>query len=87
MRRRQLITALAAEALGTGLIVLVGTGAMIWDAMHDGALGVGGIALIFGLAVALAILLFARHSGAHCNPAVSLALYRAGHLPKQWLLP
>lgn len=81
------LPAVVAETLGTGLIVLVGTGAIAWDALHPGLLGTAGVALIFGLAVMLAITLFARYSGAHCNPVVSLALYWSGHLPKQRLLP
>ena len=45
------------------------------------------VSLIFGTAVMTAILLFARWSGAHINPAVTLALWRAGRLPSGSVMP
>ncbi len=62
------------EFLATYLLVFLGTGAVIWNDQTDGSIGQLGIAVAFGGAVALGILLFGRFSGAHMNPAVTIAL-------------
>lgn len=49
-------------------------------AERSGAYGNGGIALAFGLAVALAVAMFGSTSGAHINPAVSAGLALRGKL-------
>ena len=69
-----------AEAFGTFMLVLVGTGAIVLDARSGGALGAAGVSLAFGVIVTLMILLLARVSGAHINPAVSLGFWLAGRL-------
>ena len=69
---------LVAEALGTGMIVAGGCGsvcAMRYGGAAFGPLGVGGA---FGTAVALAIYATADISGAHLNPAVTIALATQG---------
>lgn len=64
--------ALVGEAVGTFVLVAAGGLAIALDA--DGAaLGPIGVALVFGLAVASMIIAFGPTSGAHFNPAVSLA--------------
>ncbi len=45
------------------------------------------ISSTFGFAVFIAILLFRNTSGAHINPAVSIAFYRTNHLEKKALIP
>lgn len=70
-----------AEAVGTFGLVLIGTGAIVLNDLWGGALGTVGIAVAFGGIVASMILLLGRHSGAHINPAVSLALVAAGRTP------
>ena len=64
---------LGAEALGTFALVFFGCGAIMVDA-DGGGLGQVGISLAFGLVVASAVLAFASVSGAHINPAVTVAL-------------
>jgi len=65
---------LLAEAIGTGLITLLGTGTVA-GAVYTGAhQGIWQIAATWGGAVALAAYSTAGISGAHLNPAVTLAL-------------
>jgi len=65
--------ALCAEALGTFALVFFGCGAAVIDA-RGGGLGHGGVALSFGLVIAIMIYATGPVSGAHFNPAVTLAL-------------
>jgi MIP family channel proteins len=78
------MSAAAAEFLGTALLVLIGPGAIML-AERSGAYGNGGIALAFGVAVAIAVLLFGARSGAHINPAVSTGLWLRGRLTTRTL--
>jgi len=67
-----LLKALLAEAIGTGLIVIFGCGSVC--ATLSGAYsGIWQVAAVWGLGVSLAIYCTAEASGAHLNPAVTLA--------------
>ena len=70
-----------AEFFGTALMVAGGCGSIALGASH------GVVSLSFGVAVTVAILIFQPISGAHINPAVSLAFFRTGHLEKEAVLP
>jgi glycerol uptake facilitator protein len=62
------------ETIGTFLIVLVGVGS-VHVAVLTGALsGLGQVAAVWGAGVCLAILVTAARSGAHLNPAITVAL-------------
>lgn len=64
---------LLAESLGTFVLIFAGTGAIIINEASGGAIGHAGIALTFGLVVLAMIYTFGDVSGAHLNPAVTVA--------------
>lgn len=65
---------LFAEALGTFLIVHLGCGVVCASLFHGAQTGLWQIAAAWSLAVALAIYTTASVSGAHLNPAVTVAM-------------
>ena len=64
---------LLAEGVGTLLLVAIGTGAIVLGA-ERGGWPPGVLPLAWGIAVTVAVQLFAPVSGAHLNPAVTCAL-------------
>jgi len=62
-----------AEFLGTFALVFAGTGAIIVNDVSNGAVTHPGIAITFGLVVMAMIYALGDLSGAHLNPAVSIA--------------
>ena len=69
---------LFAEFLGTFALVFAGTGAIVVNQVSAGSIGHAGIALTFGLIVLAMIYTFGDVSGAHFNPAVTVAFAAAG---------
>jgi glycerol uptake facilitator protein len=73
-----LVRRLLAEMVGTALLVLIGTGSVVAAlTLGEGALdyaGLGFIALAFAVVVAVVVYGFGPVSGAHINPAVTVAL-------------
>lgn len=63
-----------AEFMGTALMIFFGTGCVAALKVAGATFGLWEISIIWGLAVAMAIYLSAGVSGAHLNPAVSIAL-------------
>lgn len=84
---RALREALAAEALGTFALVFAGCGAIVADAASGGAVTHVGVSLVFGLVVLALIQAFGEVSGAHVNPAVTLAFWIAGRFPARRVAP
>ncbi|MBP7951757.1 MAG: aquaporin [Verrucomicrobiales bacterium] len=72
---------LLAESLGAFALVFAGTGAIIVNEASGGAIGHAGVALTFGLVVVAMIYTFGDVSGAHLNPAVTLAFAAAKRFP------
>ena len=75
MRKNTLGGELVAEMLGTAIIILFGTGVVAQVVTGDGANGDhDSIAWAWGIGVTLGVYTAARLSGAHLNPAVTIAL-------------
>ncbi len=63
-----------AEFIGTFALVFIGAGAVLVNGLTNGAVGVVGIALAHGLVLMTMIYSLAHISGAHFNPAVTIAM-------------
>lgn len=77
--RRRLLHRCLAEAAGTALLVGIGTGTIV-AAGNAGGIPQWMMAVAWFLAVLVPIVLFVRVSGAHLNPAVTLALASSGRI-------
>src|ERR1043165_3454964 len=76
-----------AELLGTFALVFFGAGAIVINQQMHGVITHVGIAITFGLAIMSMIYSFGEISGAHLNPAVSIAFSVSGRFPVTQLLP
>jgi len=70
-----------AEAFATFMLVFAGCGAVVVDATQGGTITHVGIALTFGLIVMTMIYAVGDTSGAHLNPAVTIAFWVSKRLP------
>src|SRR5688572_26966587 len=70
-----------AEIIGTFALVFCGTGAIVINQESAGAVTHVGIAITFGLIVAAMIYSIGDISGAHLNPAVTIAFWVARLFP------
>lgn len=76
-----------AEFLGTFALVFFGTGAIIVNEQTNGVITHPGIAVTFGLIVMLMIYTLGNISGAHLNPAVTMAFVLAKKSELKQVLP
>lgn len=72
---------LFAEVFGTFLLVLVAAGGGVVDAFSNGAIGRAAVVTAPGLMVLAIVLFMGTISGAHLNPAVSIAFAARGDFP------
>jgi aquaporin Z len=72
---------LFSELFGTFMLVTVGAGAPVVNAFTHGAIGRGAAVTAPGLTVMAIILFMGAVSGAHLNPAVSIAFAARGDFP------
>ena len=70
-----------AEAFATFALVFAGCGAIVLDSERDGSLGSTGIAAAFGLVIMAMVYATGHLSGAHINPAVTIAFSTTRHFP------
>lgn len=94
MDRQQLIAELVAEAFGTFVLMAFGLGVVAMVVLFGNNIpgevvhgGYTNITFGWGLAVMMAVYLTARVSGAHLNPAVTLALAIYRDFPWKKVLP
>ncbi len=75
------------ESQGTFFLVFAGTGAIIVNTITGGILGHTGVALVWGLIIIVLIYAIGDISGAHMNPAITIAFWAAKRLKGKEVLP
>src|SRR5687768_5259861 len=82
MPSRQLLPAwFVGEFLGTFLLVFFGCGSVATAVLTGAQVGIFQVAVVWGIGISTAIYLTASLSGAHLNPAVTIALAACNGFP------
>ncbi|WP_375058337.1 MIP/aquaporin family protein [Zobellella sp. DQSA1] len=76
-----------AEFIGTGLLIFFGAGCVAALVVADASFGLWEISISWGVGVAIAIYVAGGVSGAHINPAVTLALTLFRGFDKRKVIP
>jgi MIP family channel proteins len=72
-----------AEAIGTFVLVFAGCGAVMVSERFPGSIPLGGVPVVFGLAIGVMVYAVGHISGAHFNPAVTLGFASVGRISKK----
>ncbi len=76
-----------AEVLGTFILIFFGCGAIHAATVMGAQQGVWQVAIVWGMAVTLAIYVVGGISGAHINPAITVAMAIWRDFPRSHILP
>ena len=87
---REIINKMAAEFFGTFVLLFMGCGAIMMHTLYPEIVTTVSIPIVFGGVIAVMIYTFGHISGAHFNPAVTLAFSSIGsfpwrHVPFYWV--
>ncbi|MDN3681994.1 MIP/aquaporin family protein [Vibrio tapetis subsp. quintayensis] len=86
-RQHTLFGECLAEFIGTGLLIFFGVGCVAALVLTGAEFGQWEVSIVWGFGVAIAIYCTAGVSGAHINPAVTIALAAFHGFDKQKVLP
>src|SRR4051812_36561746 len=75
------------EFLGTYMLILFGCGAVHASVLTGAQSGLWQVAIVWGVAIMLAVYTVGAISGAHINPAITLAFAAWGRFPWRSVLP
>jgi glycerol uptake facilitator protein len=86
-RPRSIRACLVAELIGTFLLVFFGCGAVHTAVLAGDLTGLWQVGSVWGVAIMLAIYTIGAVSGAHINPAITIALAVWGLFPRERVAP
>lgn len=86
-QKRHFVSECFAELLGTGILVFFGIGSVHVAVLSGMQSGIWQIAIVWALAVTLSVYAVGAISGAHLNPAVTIALWLVADFPFRKVIP